>query len=53
MRPSKLRESLRIIGSRGGKAAAAKLTPAQRSARAKHAVTAREVKRAAERKNGK
>jgi hypothetical protein len=33
-------------GSKGGKAAAAKLTPEQRKARAKKAVAAREAKRA-------
>lgn len=36
----------KIGGSLGGKASAAKLTAAQRSARAKHAVAAREAKRA-------
>ena len=41
-----LQEALRIIGSRGGRRAAEKLTAAQRSARAKHAVTVREAKRA-------
>jgi hypothetical protein len=40
------REFFQKTGRKGGKAAAAKLTPEERSARAKHAVTVRETKRA-------
>lgn len=36
---------LRKLGARGGKAAAAKLTPEERSERARKAVQAREAKR--------
>lgn len=42
-----LKEAFREIGRRGGKAAAAKMTPEQRVARAKKAVTAREARRKA------
>lgn len=41
-----LRNYLAKIGSKGGKVAARNMTPKQRSARAKKAVTAREAKRA-------
>jgi hypothetical protein len=43
--PADVRAYLARIGSKGGKLAAAKMTPEQRSARAKAAVTAREAKR--------
>jgi hypothetical protein len=40
-----LRVYLRKLGAKGGTAAAASLTPEERSQRARHAVAAREAKR--------
>ncbi len=40
-----------IGGSKGGKTAASNMTKQQRSARAKHAVTVREAKRAARKRS--
>ncbi len=48
--PPEIAEYFRREGKKGGKAAASKMTPEQRSARAKKAVTAREAKRAAKTK---
>ena len=47
-----VREFLRKIGAKGGKRCLETMTPEQRSARAKTAVTAREVKRQESAKSG-